>query len=276
MSAAKDTDTWDISFPYTSDDDIILWNSFRFSEEVPEDDLQNEFLAAIRSGSFRPKGITVLSKDELKETDTLIELFYDEWYSRWFLDGYRWTAMRRSLEAVMDVFDDTSECLPSGLVLYLKRGWAPKGIGHSYGLIRCASVGRLLQKLKEGVIPKEISDDEELTVLLPKGGTLSLQYLKGPCYTAAGEQEETEDGALIYEYGTSIEFYYVNPEAAKVFITWLNNLDALNSFCDTYVEKLGMTKLISTYLEPINNIVEHVWRGSTLEPKWDIKNFRKS
>lgn len=269
----NDRDTWDVTFPEPSPDDVVLWCSDKYSEDQDEDTMITQFLADIKAGYIDVPESTVMTEANKR---LLVNKYFTDWYCDW-IDKHRWDAMNNDLEFIEDCFYSSKEYLPSSHVLCIKRGWSADGDGHSYGIFKAYSVNEVLIFIRD-LLPLEIPEGDEYTLLLPHNGTLTLEYLTSPFYDSDGSIITDESGAEIYEGGTIMEFYHIKPSKVGLFTTLRdkdNKLSAVpmnvfNKFCEDQIAKHGKSKFIETYLDKISNVVEHVWLGTSLDPQWDV------
>lgn len=272
----NDKDTWDVTFPEPSADDIVLWCSDKYSEDQDEDTMIAQFLADIKSGYVDVPESTVMTEDNKK---LLIDKYFTDWYCDW-IDKHRWNVMDNDLEFIEDCFYTSKEYLPSSHVLCIKRGWSAEGDGHSYGIFKAYSVNDVIVFIRDNLLPREVPEEDEYTILLPKDGTLALEYLTSPFYSSDGSVVTDDSGAEIYEGGTIMEFYHIKPSKVGLFKTLRDKdkdsknadmpMTVFNKFCEGQIEKHGKSKFIETYLDKISNVVEHVWLGTSLDPQWDV------
>lgn len=277
---ATDTDTWDVSFPIVSHDDLVLWDSDLYSNYAKEKMLESQFFADIRSGRFIPAGDYDLSIKEEKEE--VKKKCFNAWQALWFSSTHRWQVMEKDLRFIEDILYDSNEVLPSSLVLCFLRGWSNEGIGHTYGLISAASSSSLIELIRSKFIPEELDDGECYSILVPKDSTLTLEFLGDPYYDDDGKIVTDPDGVELYESGSVLEFYHVKPTVADMFLRLkkqglirrkgsANNTGvALNKFCEAQITKHGKAAFINSYLDKIDNPIKHAWLGDELDPYWDI------
>ena len=269
----NDKNTWDITFPTPTTDDIVLWCSDKYSENQDEDAMVMQFLSDIKAGR-----VDVPESTEMTEANKklLIDKYFTDWYCDW-IDKHRWDAMYDDLEFVEDSFYSTKEYLPSSHVLCIMRGWSADGDGHKYGILKAYSVNDVIVFMRDNLLPVEVPEGDEYTILLPKDGTLSLEYLTSPFYSSDGSILVDDTGAEIYEGGTIVEFYHIKPSKVGLFTKLRDKekststpLSIFNKFCEGQIETYGKKKFIETYLDKIDNPVEHVWLGASLKPYWDV------
>lgn len=272
MPKDKDKDTWDVSFPDVHPEDIVLWDSDKYSESRSQTALCVQFFQDIKNGYY-PANIVVTEENKKEVYDN----YFDDWYCEW-LTTNRWFTMDEDLYQLTDTFRDTDEYLPSSTVLVMAKGWSQDGYGHKYGLMRATCVANLLSFMHEQVIPETLEEGDEYTILLPKNGTLTLQYLSGPFFGADGDIATDAYGAGIYEGGTVMEFYHIKKECAKLFKALKEKdknaktkVKGLNVFCENYITTHGKKKFIETYLDKIDNPIEHAWLGAELDSYWTFK-----
>lgn len=282
MITATDKDTWDVAFPEASLDDIILWDSNKYSLSASDSDLEAQFFADIRSNKFivtpfPPKGS--LTDPETKAK--LKEKYYADWEADWIAIN-RWDTMHEDLQFVEDILYSSNEFLPSSLVLTMTRGWSKDGIGHNYGMFAAYSTSDIVQLIREEFVPSEVEDGDEYAVLVPEGSTLVFEHLHGPFYLADGSPMVDDTGASVFEGGVVTEFYHVKKKWAKFFRDMKDykatkakdRMFALNEFCEDYIAKNGKEAFIETYLDKLSNPIEHAWLGSELNSYWDANTYR--
>ena len=278
ITTTNDKNTWDITFPAPHANDIVLWDSGAYKESLSEEKLLDLFFSDIKSGDVDiPEDTEVNSKTK----PDLIKKYYSSWYSNWL--ERRWDDMQDDLDFIEDTFDSSAEYLPSKYVFCLMRGWSSAGDGHKYGILKAHSVGEVIVFIRDQLIPTEIDADDSYTILLPNGGTLSLEYLTSPFYNSDGTVLTDDTGMEVYEGGTIVEFYHIKPSKVGLF-SKLHARDAtsktphamFNNFCEGRIAKHGKKAFINTYLDKIDNAVEHVWFGSSLSPYWDVDVARES
>lgn len=272
ITTINDKDTWDITFPTPHVNDIVLWDSGAYSEELPKEKLLNLFFSDIKSGAVDIPEDTEVTTETKPE---LIKKYYASWYCNWLEN--RWDRMQDDLDFLEESFFKSAEYFPSQYVFCLMRGWSADGDGHKYGIFKAHSVSDVIIFIRDQLIPLEIDADASYTILLPNEGTLSLEYLTSPFYNADGTILTDDTDAEVYEGGTIVEFYHIKPSKVGL-LSRLHAKDAtsntphaiFNNFCEGQIAKHGKRAFIDTYLDKIDNAVEHVWYGASLLPYWDV------